>query len=405
MAPPNGGSAYGGMTVARTWGALAGGLAGGKLALPLGPGRWHVLFGGRPRPLLVPATGLSVQRHCLRHFIAKPLHRLAADLLLRLNARLPVELLPELRSSRSVCDARAAGRNGASMLRAPCAAIQIGTPGAYQKAAALLMTEAGRPFALAKIALQRRADLAIETETRWLRALAQVQELEGQVPRLLEEGTTEAGRRYLITSLAPSTAATREFTPRHARFLAALRRVSLKVEDWELSARARWLQAALGQIAPRIGAAERAQLQAALEDYEGPLLYWSGPYVASQGDFAPWNIRVAAERIFVFDWETGSEGTSPLDDVLHFRLIDRAVHGRALRAAHMKEAMLHAGRFAADAYPEWEWRPGVVSAFALGYLLGVVLRYATADGRINFQDPVIQRYWSLMKERRAWMAH
>jgi len=389
------------MTVARTWGSLAGGFAGSnELALPLGPGRWHVLFGGRDRPLLVPATGLSAQRHCVRHFIAKPLHRLAADLLLRLNARLPVELLPDLRSARG-----AAGRNGTSMLRAPCAAIQIGTPGAFQKAAALLMTEAGRPFALAKIALQRRADTAIDTEVRWLRALAQVPEMEGQVPRLLEEGTTEAGRRYLITSLAPSTAATREFTPRHARFLATLRRVSLKVEDFELSARARWLQSALGQVAPMVGTAERALLQAALEEAEEPLLYWSGPYVASQGDFAPWNIRVAGDRIFVFDWETGSEGTSPLDDVLHFRLIDRAVHGRGLRAAHMKEAMGHAGRFAADAYPEWEWRPGVVSAFALGYLLGVVLRYTVADRRINFDDPVIERYWSLLKERRAWMTN
>ena len=35
---------------------------------------------------------------------------------------------------------------------------------------------------------------------------------------------------------------------------------------------------------------------------ETALLYWTGPYVLSQGDFAPWNIRNLGSQLFVFDW-------------------------------------------------------------------------------------------------------
>jgi hypothetical protein len=76
------------MSAAQSWRMFAGSLSASPApALPVGPGRWHVLFGRRKRPLLVPAGELRVQRRSLRHFIAKPLHRRAAELLLWLNAR------------------------------------------------------------------------------------------------------------------------------------------------------------------------------------------------------------------------------------------------------------------------------------------------------------------------------
>lgn len=370
----------------------------GVQQLPVGPGRWHVLFGWRRRPLLVPAgTPLAAQMRCLRHFIARPLHRLAADCLLWLNARSPLALLPELRFAR----ARGARE---TMLEAPCATIQIGTPSPYRKACALLMAEPGLPFALAKIAMERRADAAVQAEAGWLRRLRQVPDLEGQVPQLLEEGTTAAGRRYLVTSIAPSTATTSEFTVRHASFLAALRQLRMRVEDFELSVCRRHLQEALARLAPDIEPAAHAALQRAVADCEEPLVYWSGPYVASQGDFAPWNIRTLGDRIFVFDWESARPGASPLDDVLHYLLIGRAVHRRRLGAAHLARAMAQARSFAMAVYPQWDWRPRVVSAFALAYLLGVILRYSTPDRRISYSHPVIRRYWRLMERRAEWMA-
>jgi hypothetical protein len=384
------------MSEAQSWRLLAGSLGAGA-TMPVGPGRWHVLFGGRNRPLLVPAAPLPTQRRCLRHFIGKPLQRRAAELLLWLNARSPRAVLPELRCEPA--------RDGApSLLQAASAAIQIGTPGPYQKASALLLNDPGRPFALAKIAMGRCADGAVRAEAEWLRTVAQVPEVEGLVPRLLDEGITEGGRSYLVTSVAPSTATTDAFTPAHARFLQALRHVRMRVADFEQSGRARELQDGLRQLQPYIGSAALAKLQRALADCERPLLYWSGPYVASQGDFAPWNIRTLDERVFVFDWESGCEGASPLDDVLHFLLIEPAVHRRQLGPRQMAEAMTRARSFAAESYPQWDWSERVVSALALAYLLGLILRYSVPDRSISYRHPVISSYWKLIERRAEWMA-
>ncbi len=384
------------MNTAPSWRSFTGTLSASAPALPIGPGRWHVLFGRRKRPLLIPAGPLPTQRRCLRHFIAKPLHRLAAELLLWLNARSPLAMLPELRCAR----ARARGE---TLLQAPCAAIQIGTPGPYQKASALLMTQPGRPIALAKIAMGHRADAAVQSEAGWLRTVGQVPEVKGQVPRLLEEGTTDGGRRYLVSSVAPTTTTTSAFTAGHARFLTSLRHVRMRVEDFELSARARELQALLAELVPHVEPEACLALRGAVADCERPLVYWSGPYVASQGDFAPWNIRTLENRIFVFDWEAGSSGASPLDDVLHYLLIERAVHGFPVGPRELARAMAQAREFAAENYPQWNWTPRVVSAFALAYLLGVILRYSVPDRRISYRHPVIRRYWRLMERRREWM--
>src|SRR6267378_599297 len=63
-----------------------------------------------------------------------------------------------------------------------------------------------------------RAERHLAREARWLRELEEVRELEGQVPRVLEEGTSAGGRRYLVISMLPSGGETRAFTDDHARF-------------------------------------------------------------------------------------------------------------------------------------------------------------------------------------------
>jgi hypothetical protein len=383
---------------APAWQTLAASLAGGPGgALALGPGTWHVLFGSRRRSLLVPAGELPAQRRCLRHFVAGRLPRLAADVLLWLNSLALFPVLPELRLAR-------ARKRAATMLEAPVAAIQIGTPSPYRKASALLMSDGGRPFALAKIALAREADAAVESEAGWLRALAQVPELAPQVPRLLEEGTTPGGRRYVVTSLAPGFETTSAFTPAHAQFLAALGHVRLRVDDFEISDCGRFLHEGLARLEPVLERGESAALARAIAECEAALVYWSGPYVAAQGDFAPWNIRALDGRVFVFDWECGQAYANPLEDVLHYLLIGRAVRGQPLARRHLVRAMRRAQSFACEAYPPWSWRPRVVSGLALAYLLSVILRYSLSEGRLPRAHPVIRSYWRLMERRESWMA-
>src|SRR3954467_14334455 len=242
-------------------------------------------------------------------------------------------------------------------------------------------------LSLVKTAVDESGDREIGREAHWLRELEGVAELEGQVPRLLEEGTASDGRRYLVISLpSGNSGETRAFTRGHARFLASLGKARFRAADFELSGCGDFLQRSLDQLTTVASAGAVAPLQEAFDECETALLYWTGPYVLSQGDFAPWNIRTLDAQLFVFDWGDARTDASPLDDVLHYLMIQRALRARPITAAFLQRAMQRAQEFALDAYPDWSWRPQVIGALALVYLLGTVLHHALAERRLNRSD-------------------
>ena len=239
---------------------------------------------------------------------------------------------------------------------------------------------------LVKTAKDTQAAKRLAREALWLRELAPVRSLEGQVPRLLEQGTDAAGSPYLVISIPPGTGETRAFTTGHARFLAALGKARFRSTEFEHAGKCQWIQRSLPP--------DCALLQEAYEDCEKALLYWTGPYVLSQGDFAPWNIRTFGSQLFVFDWGEAHADASPLDDVLHYLMIQRRLRTVPL----LRRAMGRAHEFALAAYPEWSWRPRVIGALTLVYLLGVILHR-----RLNRADPVVAAYWRLLEKRSIWM--
>src|SRR5918992_3017296 len=240
---------------------------------------------------------------------------------------------------------------------------------------------------LVKTAKDPEAAKRLAREALWLRELAPVRSLEGQVPRLLEQGTDAAGSPYLVIAIPPGTGETRAFTTGHARFLAALGKARFRSTEFEHAGKCQWIQRSLPP--------DCALLQEAYEDCEKALLYWTGPYVLSQGDFAPWNIRTFGSQLFVFDWGEAHADASPLDDVLHYLMIQRRLRTVPL----LRRAMSRAHEFALAAYPEWSWRPRVIGALTLVYLLGVIL---TREKRAR-ADPVVGAYWKLLEKRSAWM--
>ncbi len=259
-----------------------------------------------------------------------------------------------------------------------------------------------------KTALDARADRMLAREARWLRELASVRDLEGQVPRLLDEGTDPDGRRYLVISALPEASAdargeTRTFTRSHARFLASLGKARFRTTDFEVSGCCQWLQRGLRRLEGYAPPKAIATLAQAYHDCETALLYWTGPYVLSQGDFAPWNIRTLGSQLFVWEWGKARSEASPLDDVLHYLMVQRALRARAVSTPVLRDAMRRAGDFALEAYPEWSWRPQVIGALTLVYLLGVVLERALANGRLDKGDAVTLAYWKLIEKRSAWM--
>src|SRR5215468_6066180 len=66
--------------------------------LPVGPGRWSVLFGPRGKALLLPAGPFARQRRCLSCFMPPGLQALEWSALLLSNAAIPAAgVLPEYR--------------------------------------------------------------------------------------------------------------------------------------------------------------------------------------------------------------------------------------------------------------------------------------------------------------------
>jgi hypothetical protein len=258
-------------------------------------------------------------------------------------------------------------------------------------------------FGLVKTAADDQAEALLAREARWLRELEAVRELDGQVPRVLEEGTSPAGRRYLVLSMLPARGETRAFTPDHARFLASLGKARFRCAEFDASGTCHWMRRALEAAADFASPRSLRTLQDAYHDCETALLYWTGPYVLSQGDFAPWNIRNLGSQLFVTDWGNARADASPLDDVLHYLMIQRALHSRPVTVPVLRQAMSRAAGFALQAYPEWTWRAPVIGALTLVYLLGVVLHRSLARRRIDRADRVCGAYWKLLEKRSAWM--
>ena len=374
----------------------------GLVALPLGPGHWHILFAGGERPLLLPVGDIRLQQRSLSYFVPAGWKSLYGRTLLLMNSVAPAaRLLPECRLPE--------GTLGFLSGRLPFSqpshsAIQIGRAGPNQKAAMLLLTERGDGLALAKISMLPAADPQVTVEARWLSELAAVPELENRVPRLLTEGLALTNRRYLVTTIAPATGTTKAFTPAHAAFLGALGRAGSDVMSFTASPCFQHLEKTLARLEPQLTRHERAVLQAVLRECRLHLAGWTGPFVTAHGDFVPWNIRVHADEIFVFDWEHARRGANPLADALNYFVMQRAVYARAIGSRFLVATMRRVEALARQLYPEWTWRAGVVSALGLAYLLQVLLDYSVAGRTLARAHPVVAGYMGLMEERSAWMA-
>jgi hypothetical protein len=366
----------------------------------IGPGSWHVLFSGRQRPLLMPQGSYPLQEKCLSYFVRGRLNTLYAKALLRANALFPsAGFLPTLKGPQP---AGAGPVRRPGFPESPYAAIQIGTTGPFQKASMLFLSEQGDGLALAKLAMTDTADPMIECEVGWLRRLAMIEELADYIPIVLDEGIASSGRRYLVMTLAPGTAATRQFTPAHAKFLAVLGRSRLHETRFGESACFEYLTHTLAQLEPYVPSSCIIEFRAAIDDCAHAIGSWAGPHVVAHGDFAPWNVCFNHQQVFVFDWEYAADGANAIADFMHYFLIQRALSKRPIRDAQLARIMAKAREFAGNVYPEWQWDGRVISGLTLAYLLQVMLHYSWASKRFTAEHPVICEYGRLLARRSEW---
>lgn len=368
--------------------------------LPLWPQRWRILVIDQRKPLWLPLPESPSDRRCVAHFISGRGKALYAQALLRLNEWVPrAGVLPEMELPKSL---RSMLAFELPVERPWRAVIHIGAPGPEQRACVLFISPEGEALAFAKVATVPSADRSVGTEAGWLGRLGGADPLAGQVPRLLAEGTTANGRRYFVTTPAPSIRQSGTLTPAHVRFIAALGRERIDTRRFGSSPAVRKLESMLTRLEPGIDGQIVAALRAALRDCVNGLSAWDGPSVIAHGDFAPSNVRVDGDRVFVFDWEHAHDGGNPLADVLHFQLMPSATAGRVLSIRAFRAALRMAADRAGEIYPEWRWPYPIVAALAMAYLIEMVLRCSILNRCFDRADPVVRNYWQLLQRRSAW---
>ncbi len=200
-------------------------------------------------------------------------------------------------------------------------AVSIGTPNRSQKPVLQLMEPNGRIAGYAKVGWNERTVALVRNESRTLEQLCGVAFSSAVVPRVLHSGLW---RGYYILTQSAFEGTLREspshLDRRHLQFLIELHRshVSMRRLPWstlspEFSDKLEQLNHSGFQYYSHLIETAAATCGRKL----GRCLI---PCGLGHGDFAPWNIRVAGNKLLVIDWEYGSEAYPPLWDLFHFQI-------------------------------------------------------------------------------------
>ncbi len=192
--------------------------------------------------------------------------------------------------------------------RASVPVIYIGTPGATQKAIAMLVNPAsGESGGAAKAPLGPRAAVQILKEADILERLAV--EKPGIAPRVL---FVDRMRGYMVQETVSGTPTGTSLTDAHVQWLARLRVPEAETSFREMT----------DALSRRIACIEELDkdLKRHLNALLGRIKHRATlPLAWVHGDFAPWNLRwTTCGTLAAFDWEFAeSQGISGLD-VVHF---------------------------------------------------------------------------------------
>ena len=375
-------------------------LSGGPAA-PLAPiFEARVLFAWRRQPLLVPARNARCAHAALRFFVGNPLLRGLGHALLALDRKMPrAEILPVFRWEGFPAPALF----GEELAAGASYAVLCGSPGPLQKATILCQPRDGLTPRVAKVALQPTADLAVTLEEHWLHELGHLPQIAAFLPRLTNAGALASGRRFVAMSALPTDGAASRFGHAHRQFLFALGAQG-GIHPWADTEAFNRLRERARAVHPMMKAEHRMLIDAALHEVEQRIGVCRLPACLAHGDFAPWNVRVQAGRLFAFDWEYAQAGANPLHDYLHFHLMSRLARHRPLGSRFMAPLLSRAGRHADSVFGARSGVAEAAGALALHYLLDVITFYVEASRCLDPNHPVLRAYLHLLKQRDRWLA-
>jgi hypothetical protein len=362
---------------------------------------WKVLYASRPRPLLVPAGSNVQARAAIDFFVTNRILRWWGHLMLFLDEWLPIpRLLPQARAERFPTE----HLFGAGAACRTAFAVHCGSPGPLRKLTIFCQVGLGEASGeVSKVASQPSADESVSREVYWLETLNRIPALAAFLPRLIRHGTLPCGRRFMTMSALPSGLLTSRFSNAHFLFLQTLAGCNLEFSSWSRTEPFKRLQNRLAAVKENLLPAHHALFAEALAEVDRVIGPVELPVCLVHGDFAAWNLRVAADQLLVFDWEYAEEKGNPLQDFLHFHLVARATQHRMISPAYTRTLLAQAADHAARIYGPESRAADAAPYLCLHYLLDTVTFYARASGFLDVSDPVVQAYVGLLECRDQWL--
>lgn len=203
-------------------------------------------------------------------------------------------------------------------------ALSLGEPGLYQKVTAIMFDKGSTPLAFAKVGFTPQAGSLIANESVALTRLRFMGFRESAFPTLLGCGSAGSVVWLLQSALLSGIPSPAVLQDAHFDFLAELAGDTCQVmqpELWSVWRNLRDLTARPTLPVKTQFRSETAFIAYLRDEFlaasrEGGQRPW--PFAAAHGDFAPWNVRVAGNRLLAFDWEHFLSFAPAGWDALHF---------------------------------------------------------------------------------------
>lgn len=198
--------------------------------------------------------------------------------------------------------------------------IYIGTPGQDQKAvASLIKPGETEPCCVIKIPMGKNAPKKIIHEALMIKKINETKN--GIAPSIyfVDEKKGVAGQKSISGKLSG-----RELTNEHIKFLISLADKNIT----NLYTHCTFLIKQINTLVGKTVSADKIFIQTILKKYSDltPL-----PSFWFHGDFAPWNLKISKGVLRAIDWEDAQMNCLPLQDLMHFFVIQDFLFGKKMR--------------------------------------------------------------------------
>ncbi len=276
--------------------------------------------------------------------------------------------------------------------------VSLGTPGVHRKPVFQVMDVAGRVRAFAKAGWNDATNELVQREAGALSSLGHQTFSTATVPELLDARRNRGNYILVMAATAGTAQGPVVMDQRHLQFLVELQALN----STSTSAGANRLQTVATRIPEVHGAGYSYYgqlLEAAIDRCVAVMSRDGMPLGFSHGDFSPWNIRTAGEKLLVLDWEYCVDQVPAAHDLFHF-LIGSGIELKHLSGPEMYRRLTsetadrrHVETFLYRTGIDREWSLPLLIAYLAETLSANILRFHDSPSSV---DRTARAAWAAM---------